>query len=161
MRWITKVLKTRGLTLTFLFVATFALSSPWGLPQENQQEAPVPSYHAVPPSRDTKLPAILSRDQLWGENSQFPYQTHAYELATKIEPVLYQQPCYCYCDRMGHKSLHTCFEGTHGAECSTCLKELYYSYTQHKTGKTARQIRQGIIHGDWKQVDLQSAAAIN
>ena len=86
------------------------------------------------------------------------YQTHAYELAAKIPNVLHQQPCYCYCDRMGHNSLHSCFENTHGAQCATCLKELYYSYQQHKKGKTAAQIRAGIIKGDWKQIDLESAA---
>jgi len=31
----------------------------------------------------------------------------------------------------------------------------------HKKGKTATQIRQGIVKGDWKQIDLQTAAAIN
>jgi hypothetical protein len=90
-----------------------------------------------------------------------PYQTHAYELAAKIPAVLHQQPCYCYCDRIGHNSLHSCYEDTHGARCSTCLKELYYSYQQHQKGKTAAQIRAGIIKGEWKQIDLQSAATIN
>jgi len=42
-----------------------------------------------------------------------------------------------------------------------CLKELYYSYAQTKKGKTAAQIRQGIIKGDWKQIDLDSAASAN
>ena len=59
---------------------------------------------------------------------------------------------------MGHNSLHSCFEGTHGAQCSTCLKELYYSYQQHQKGKTATQIRAAIIRGEWKQIDLQAAA---
>src|SRR5690348_1566695 len=81
--------------------------------------------------------------------------------ALPIPVVLHQQPCYCYCDRMGHNSLHSCFENTHGAQCSTCLKELYYSYQQSKKGKTASQIRAGIIKGDRKQIDLESAAAIN
>jgi hypothetical protein len=62
---------------------------------------------------------------------------------------------------MGHNSLHSCFEGTHGAQCSVCLKELYYSYSMHQNKKTAAQIRQGIIKGEWKQVDLHEAASIN
>jgi hypothetical protein len=41
------------------------------------------------------------------------------------------------------------------------LKELYYSYQQHQKGKTAAQIRAGIIKGEWKPIDLQSAASIN
>lgn len=153
-------MRRRGLSLLFLFVITFAFSTPWATSQQ-EQEGAVPAFHDAAPPKGAKLPAILNKDQLWGENSQYPYQTHAYELASKIESVLYQQPCYCYCDRMGHKSLHSCFENTHGAECSICMKELYYAYKQHKSGKTARQIRQGIIRGDWKQVELRSAATID
>jgi hypothetical protein len=103
----------------------------------------------------------MGKGDLWGADSQYPYQTRAYELASKIPVVLHQQPCYCYCDRMGHNSLHSCFETAHGARCATCLKELYYSYQQHQKGKTAAQIRAGIIAGDWKQIDLQAAGAIN
>jgi hypothetical protein len=147
----------RVLTLSFLFLLVTLLSAPW-LQSDDQG---VPHFNAAPAKGD-KLEPILTTDQLWGENAQFPYQTHAYELAAKIPKVIHQQPCYCYCDRgMGHKSLHSCFSGTHGAQCGTCLKELYYSYTMHKQGKTARQIRAGIIKGDWKQVDLQTAASIN
>ena len=147
----------RVLTLSFLFLLVTLLSAPW-LQSDDQG---VPHFNAAPAKGD-KLEPILTADQLWGENAQFPYQTHAYELAAKIPKVIHQQPCYCYCDRgMGHTSLHSCFSGAHGAQCSTCLKELYYSYTMHKQGKTARQIRAGIIKGDWKQIDLQTAASIN
>jgi hypothetical protein len=31
----------------------------------------------------------------------------------------------------------------------------------HQNKKTAAQIRQGIIKGEWKQVDLHEAASIN
>jgi hypothetical protein len=41
------------------------------------------------------------------------------------------------------------------------MKELYYSYSMNKQGKTARQIRQGIIGGEWRKVDLQSSAKLN
>ena len=150
-------MRKRVLTLSFLFLLVTLLTTPW-LQSDDQG---VPHFNAAPAKGD-KLEPILDKDQLWGENAQFPYQRHAYELAAKIPKVIHQQPCYCYCDRgMGHTSLHSCFSGTHGAQCSTCLKELYYSYTMHKQGKTARQIRAGIIKGDWKQIDLQTAASIN
>jgi hypothetical protein len=148
----------RGLTLFFLFAVTITVSAQW---TAQEDEGGIPAYNAGPPPKGTKLPAIMSKADLWGADSQYPYQTHAYDLAAKIPTVLHQQPCYCYCDRMGHNSLHSCFEGTHGARCSTCLKELYYSYVQHKKGKTAAQIRAGIIKGDWKTIDLQSATAID
>ncbi len=74
---------------------------------------PIPAYNPGPPPKDAKLPPILGRSSYGGQTPQYPFQTHAYELAAKIPAVLHQQPCYCYCDRgMGHKSLHSCFEGT-------------------------------------------------
>jgi hypothetical protein len=149
----------RALSLAALFVAVFAASAPWAVSQG--EESRTPAFNPGPPAKGAKLPPILGKEQLWGTNAQYPYQTHAYELAAKIPAVLHQQPCYCYCDRMGHKSLHSCFEGTHGAECSTCLKELYYAYSETKKGRTPKQIRQGIISGEWKQIDLQAAALVN
>jgi Protein of unknown function with PCYCGC motif len=157
----------RELSLALLFAITLLTSVPWATSEQaalrrvSAEEAPVPAYNAAPPPKGFKLPDILSKDQLWGENAQSPFQTHAYDLAAKIPKVLHQQPCYCYCDRMGHNSLHSCFESVHGAQCETCLKELYYSYSQHQKGKTAAQIRKGIIQGEWKQVDLPTAASIN
>lgn len=153
----------RWLMLGCLLLVALEFSAPWAIseqPQAGEGEARVPAYHAGPPLRGTVLPPILGREQLWGENDRYPFQSHAYQLAAKIPGVLYQQPCYCYCDRMGHKSLHSCFEDTHGAQCSTCLRELYYSYQMSKQHKTASQIRKAIIAGEWKQVDLPSAAAM-
>jgi Protein of unknown function with PCYCGC motif len=151
-------MRKRVLALSFVFLLVTLLTAPW-LQSDDQG---VPHFNTAPPAKGAKLPPILTKDQLWGENAQFPYQTHAYELAAKIPNVIYQQPCYCYCDRgMGHNSLRSCFSGAHGAQCATCMQELYYAYTMHKQGKTARQIRAGIIRGDWKQLDLQNAASIN
>lgn len=148
----------RIFALAFLFIVTLSVSAEWTAPQE---EGSVPAYNAGPPPKGAKLPAIKTKADLWGQDAQYAFQTHAYELAAKIPTVLHQQPCYCFCDRMGHNSLHSCFEDTHGARCETCLKELYYSYQQHQKGKTATQIRAGIMKGEWKQIDLQSAATMN
>ncbi len=149
----------RASTILFLLTVTLSMSAQWNA--QSDEEGGIPAYNAGPPPKGTKLPATLTKADLWGADAQYPYQTHAYELASKIPAVLHQQPCYCYCDRMGHNSLHSCFESSHGARCSTCLKELYYSYRQSKKGKTAAQIRAGIIKGEWKQIDLQTAATIN
>lgn len=151
-------MRTRFIASAALFLMVTVLSAPW-LESESEE---VPHFNEHSPAAGTELAPILTKDQLWGSNAQFPYQTHAYELAAKIPKIVYQQPCYCYCDRsMGHKSLHSCFSSTHGAECATCLKELYYTYTMNKRGKTAREIRAGIIKGDWKLIDLEGAASIN
>jgi hypothetical protein len=38
------------------------------------------------------------------------------------------------------------------------MKEVFYTYEQTKRKKTPAQIRAGIIKGDWKSIDLESAA---
>jgi hypothetical protein len=120
----------------------------------------VPAYNDHPPHAGDTLP-ILPKDQLWGEDFRYPYQVQSYKLAAKIPEVIYQMPCYCFCERIGHGSLHTCFESTHGAHCGICMKEVFYASQQTKLKKTPAQIRAGIIKGDWKSVDLESAAKSN
>ena len=142
---------SRSLTLAFLFIVTLSVSAQWTAPQEEG----VPAYNAGPPPKGTKLPALLTKADLWGADAQHPYQTHAYELAAKIPNVLHQQPCYCYCDRhAGHASLLDCYTGKHAAECGVCLREGLYAYEQTKKGKTAAQIREGIEKGEWRTVDM-------
>ena len=109
----------------------------------------IPSYHAYvlqPP-----IPGTL-------DPKQFPdaLNRNVYALAAKVKPVLYQQPCYCYCDRsVGHKSLLDCFATEHGTQCDICQKEAVLAYQQTQKGKTPAQIRAEIIHGDWKTVDMK------
>jgi Protein of unknown function with PCYCGC motif len=127
----------------------------WNAPDQQMQmdmsggaDQGVPSYHAYalkppfPPTLDPKqFPDALNRN--------------VYALAAKIRPVLYQQPCYCYCDRhSGHKSLLDCFASTHGAECDICQKEAVLSYQLTQKGKTPAQIRAAIIRGDWRSVNM-------
>ena len=115
-----------------------------------QSEEPVPAYHAQPPTE--ALPETLDPAQF--DN---PVVKNSYALAAKARKVLYQQPCYCHCDRaMGHNSLHSCFESTHGAACSTCAKEAVYAYNMTRQGKTPQQIRDGIERGEWQSIDLDT-----
>ena len=120
----------------------------------------IPAYNTNAPRAGELLP-ILPADQRIGENFKYPYQIHAYELASRIPGVINQLPCYCYCERIGHKSLHTCYESDHGAHCGICMKEVYYAYQQTKLKKTPAQIRDGIIKGEWKQIDLEAAVNMN
>lgn len=121
----------------------------------------IPAHHTAPPAKGVKLPAILPGPERWGPSFQQPVQVRAYEVAEKIPGVLYQQPCYCRCDRsVGHTSLHSCFESAHGAHCATCMQEAFYAYQMTKQKKTPAQIREGIIRGDWAKIDLATAASI-
>ena len=135
-----------------LGAGTLAASAQWSNPADD-----VPAYNAAAPARP--LPPVLSGAQLSGPYFSHSYQITAYKMAAKIQSVLHQQPCYCRCDReMGHNSLHSCFEGTHGAACSTCMREAVYAYQQTKKGRTPAQIRAGIERGEWQAVDLEKAA---
>ena len=114
----------------------------------NGMDEGVPSYHAY--ALQPPIPVTL-------DPKQFPdaINRNVYSVAATIKPVLYQQPCYCYCDRhFGHKSLLDCFVTTHGSECDVCLKEAVLAYQLTKKGKTPEQIRKAIIHGDWKSLDM-------
>ena len=103
------------------------------------------------------MPAVLSGKQLTGPLFQYPWQRAVYEDAAKVPALLYQLPCYCRCDRaMGHTSLHSCFEGLHGAECTTCAKEGYYAYQMSRKGKTAKEIREGVMRGEFESIDLNT-----
>jgi len=114
-----------------------------------QSQEPVPDYHPQPPAG--ALPDTMDPAQF--EN---PVVKNAYALAAKVKKVLYQQPCYCYCDRsVGHKSLLDCFASEHGSQCDICQKEAVLAYQQTLKGKTPAQIRAAIIRGDWKSVDMK------
>ena len=133
-----------------LAVLTLAASAQFSDPGQD-----IPAYNASAPTRP--LPAVLSGQQLTGPYFTHSYQVTAYKMAAAVPKVLFQQPCYCRCDReMGHNSLHSCFEGTHGAACSTCMKEAAYTYRETKRGKTPAQIRAGIERGEWMNVDLET-----
>jgi hypothetical protein len=115
----------------------------------------VPAYNAQPPAAAAKLPPILKPEQLSPEAKKYPFQAKAYVVAARIHRVLHQLPCYCHCDRgYGHNSLRSCFADEHGAHCGTCMQELFYADQQLKKGKTAKQIRDGIIRGEANQIDL-------
>jgi hypothetical protein len=135
-----------------LVLVTLVASAQWTNPADD-----VPAYNLHPATKP--LPPIMSGSQLTGPYFQHAYQVIAYKMAAKIPNVLHQQPCYCRCDReMGHNSLHSCFEGTHGAACATCMREAVYTYQQTKLGRTPEQIRAGIERGEWQNIDLEKAA---
>ena len=138
--------------LPIFAIALFAIAS-----SAQFMDNEVPAYHAKPPAKGQKLAPIASSAQLEQMNLKYGFQRRAYEAAAKVPRVLYQLPCYCFCDRSaGHQSLHSCFEGDHGSHCSTCMQEAFYAYQMTKKGKTVKQIREGIMKGEYKNIDLKS-----
>jgi len=142
-----QVLISAGLALV-----TLAGYAQWSNPADD-----IPAYHSQAPEKGAALPAILSGAQLTGPYFHYAWQVKVYQQAAKVPNVLYQLPCYCRCDKaLGHTSLHSCFEGTHGAICSTCAKEGAYAYKMTKLGKTPKQIREGIERKEYEQIDLDA-----
>jgi hypothetical protein len=140
-----------------LLTVVLGLITAAGYAQWSNPDDEIPAYHPAPPARAAALPPILSGKQLTGEYFRYPWQVKVYKEAARIPSVLYQLPCYCRCDRaLGHTSLHSCFEGTHGAVCSTCAKEAAYAYKMTRRGWTPKQIREGIEHQQFEQIDLNA-----
>jgi hypothetical protein len=107
----------------------------------------VPSFHSQVPQG--ALPATMSPTRFTD-----PVIQNAYSVAARSKKTLYQEPCYCHCDRsQGHGSLLDCFVSKHGAGCNICISEAFYSYEQSRKGKTAAQIRDEIIKGNWQSVE--------
>jgi Protein of unknown function with PCYCGC motif len=115
--------------------------------QQAGGEEPVPAYHTQVPAGELPQPM---------DPAEFanPVVKNSYALAAKVKKVLYQEPCYCHCDRsVGHGSLLDCFTSKHGSGCNICMAEALYSYEQTKKRKTPAQIREGIQKGEWRQID--------
>ena len=88
---------------------------------------------------------------------QFPNPVimHAYTVAKQIPGVLAQQPCYCHCDMTaGHRGLLDCYADLHGSSCSVCVQEALLTEKLTKEGRSPSQIREAIIRGDWRTVEL-------
>lgn len=112
----------------------------------------IPAFHAKAPQG--ALPPTMAPG-LFSDIRTF----NAYSLAARIKKVLYQEPCYCRCDRsQGHGSLLDCYVSRHAAECDVCQMEDFYSYEHTRKGKTPAQIRDGIIRGEWQHVDTSKYA---
>jgi hypothetical protein len=117
-------------------------------PSQSAPDEPIPAFHAQAPQGE--LPATMN-PELFTD----PVAQNAYTVAARIKKTLYREPCYCHCDRsQGHGSLLDCFASKHGAGCNICIAEDFYAYEQSRNGKTAAQIRAGIIKGEWQSVDF-------
>jgi len=115
-------------------------------------DEPTPAFHAKPPQ--DALPPTMDASLF----SEIP-TSNAYAVAGRIKKVLYQEPCYCHCDRsQGHGSLLDCYVTRHATGCEICQKEAFYSYEQTHKGKSPAQIREGIMRGDWQNVDIAKYA---
>jgi len=98
----------------------------------------VPAYFKEPP--DVKsLPATLPPERFDGKIRQ------AYAVAKEIPQTLAQLPCFCYCDTIGHKSLHSCYEDDHSTGCTVCMDSALIASQLKKQGLSDTDIRDKLI----------------
>ena len=106
------------------------------------------------PAHHTSAPTAALPDTVDPKNFQDGLTQNAYAMAAKIKAVLYEQPCYCFCDKAdGHTDLLDCFASNHASTCNICRMEAIFAYEQTRKGLTPAQIRRGIIRGDWKKLN--------
>ncbi len=97
----------------------------------------MPPYHeniaavTLPPVKD---PATVS-----------PAASAAYLVVEKNPELIAQLPCFCYCNRFGHTSLHDCFVTDHAQTCDICMKEALQADQLQKQGLSSLEIRNVII----------------
>ena len=83
---------------------------------EPARQATAQSAASTPPyfeSVDTArpFPRLLPASYFRGHS----LAARAYKAAAEIPGVAAQQPCYCHCDKFGHRSLLDCYASDHGA----------------------------------------------
>ena len=121
-------------------------SAPEQQPQQASQQSAdhshgefhVPAYFENPDSAEP-LKAILPKESV-------PYFAQAgYEIVRRKPRLIAQMPCFCYCEKFGHTSLHTCFETDHAVSCDICLKEAIDADRMDSEGMSPQEIREIII----------------
>lgn len=135
-----------------IYIGAFLLisrlpSGPYTATRDDSTKPVPPFYRAdqVPnPLPPTLAPATFTRADI----------TEAYRVAEEIPEVLAQQPCYCGCERHGHRSLHACYASDHAVDCPICLKEALWAGKLHREGKNPSEIRESIIREEWRAVDF-------
>lgn len=98
----------------------------------------VPAYFENPDMAEPLQPILAP--------STVPYfAREGYEVAQRKPRLMAQMPCFCYCEKFGHTSLHTCFETTHAIHCDVCLKEALEADRMDSQGMSPQEIREFII----------------
>jgi len=104
--------------------------------------APTATYADAPPSAAPFVPTMvapppgtLAATVVNPATIADPVAREAYAKAREVADRLDHMYCYCHChEHMGHKSLLTCYQGDHAAECGICQKEALMAWDDWKNG---------------------------
>lgn len=119
-----------------------------------QAEASTRTTAAFGPHKQAGLPPIPFRG--YAPPRPPAVVTAAYEFAAEHPEILSYVPCFCGCERSGHRGNHDCFVKEraangdvveweeHGVECAVCLDVATRSRQMHASGASVRDIRAAI-----------------
>jgi hypothetical protein len=80
-----------------------------------------------------------------GAVPHIPGAVEAYAAARSVPALLDGLYCHCHCrENANHRSLLTCFESEHGANCDICMGEAVLAASMVAGGSSLTQIRQAI-----------------
>ena len=123
--------------------ASASSSEPAPSPSHEANTSTAPSYRIPPYFEDPSAAGVLAPTK--DPATVTPYAQAGYIVAQKDPTLLAQLPCFCYCDRFGHKSLHDCYVAEHAESCDVCLKEAIEAEQMKDQGMTPQEIRSVII----------------
>jgi hypothetical protein len=95
--------------------------------------------------------------------------TAAYRFAAEHPEVLTYVPCFCGCERSGHKGNEDCFVqkrgangdvtewNEHGMECTVCIDVAQYAQQMHASGASVRDIRTA-VEKKWAATGIENHA---
>lgn len=107
-------------------------------PQAQRAGAFVPPYYAD--VRGVEIPRTLPPERF-----TVPKTRESYRVAAAIPEALMQLPCYCWCDRIDHKSLLDCFVDEHAEYCGICQDSALWAHQRLKEQDSIATIRQAIV----------------
>jgi len=132
----------RNFPALILLVASVGLEATDGTHQPGQtttKPPPTPPYYRTAPPRE-KLPATLDPETFQASRTR-----DAYRVARQTPETLAQLPCYCYCDRIEHKSLLDCYADPHAEFCDICQEEALLAQKLSSARTPVEKIREEII----------------
>lgn len=159
MRQHSAVILVLGFTLA---VSSCAADESSSVVADRPAKAPVAA--ATPPVRTPTAddPRYLAADlpllPLGVERGAMPLPVirAAYEFAARKPEVMKYMPCFCGCERGGHKDNHDCFVSSrneggkvtswepHGLECEICISVAQQAQQMHNSGASITAIRDAI-----------------
>ena len=81
---------------------------------------------------------VLSGEALEGVREK---TRRVFDMAREIPEVADGLYCYCNCEKIGHRSLLTCFESRQPIGCMGCRESMTKAFELHTAGKTLDEIR--------------------